>query len=152
MKAEIFNALVWLNRPTVRTVIVGIVLLLVTFKVTALELVVLDDPKCYYCEKFRQGAGQSYEQSGHAEWAPIVYVTWSIGYHRQPNHWPDWLKEAIDNGRVRDVSGTPTFLFIEPINGKPTEIGRMVGYGTEAEFYRAMDHYKGAYEEWKENQ
>ena len=150
MKAEIYNALVWLNRPTVRTVIIGIVLLLVTFKVAALELIVLDDPSCVYCQRFKAGAGATYEQSEFQEWAPIQYVTWSQGYRRSPSQWPDWFREAVEEGRIGPVNGTPQFILFDLIPGedKPREIGRIGGY-VGGRFYEYMQSFKDQYPEWK---
>lgn len=151
MKAEIYNALVWLNRPSIRIAIIAIVLFLVTFKVSALELVVVDDPECYYCQQFRQGAGQTYDMSEYGEWAPLVSITYAIGYRPDRNLWSDWFRDAMDDGRIRKITGTPTFILYDLVPGEeePREIGRIVGYGGEESFYENMKHYKEQYPAWK---
>jgi len=150
VKPEIYNALIWLNRPTIRTVIIGIVLLLVTFKVSALELLVMDDPECVYCTKFKEGAGSTYEQSEYQEWAPIQYITWSQGYTPSPAQWPNWFRDAINDGRIKPVNGTPMFILYDTVPGEtePREIGRIEGY-VGGRFYDYMKSFKDQYPEWK---
>jgi len=154
MKSFIFNALVWLNRPTIQSVIVGLAFLFVISVSYALELIVVDDPQCYYCNQFKEGAAQTYDQSPHAEWAPLKYVIYSRGYQPVQSEWPDWFLLAMDDGRINPITGTPTFIFYELVAGEdaPREIGRMVGYGDEELFYANMEHYRTQYIEWEKTQ
>ncbi len=154
MKSFIFNALVWLNRPTIQAAVVGLAFIFVISVSYALELIVVDDPQCYYCNKFKEGAAQSYEQSEHADWAPLKYVIYSRGYQPVQSEWPDWFLLAMDDGRIKPITGTPTFIFYDSVKGEdePREIGRMVGYGDEALFYANMEHYHKQYIEWKKTQ
>ena len=149
MKSFIFNALVWLNRPTIQSVIVGLALIFVITVSDALELIIADDPQCSYCNQFR--ADIDYDQSPHAEWAPAVFITYSIGYHQSRDEWPNWFGAAMDEGRIDPIGGTPTFIFYATPKGEtdPVEIGRIIGYGGAEWFNATMEKYRAAYNEWK---
>lgn len=149
MKSFIFNALVWLNRPTIQSVIVGLTFLFVISLANALELIVADDPQCTYCNEFR--ADIDYDQSPHAEWAPATFVTYSIGYRQSRDQWPNWFGAAIDEGRIQPITGTPTFIFYATPKGEtdPVEIGRIIGYNGANWFNQRMELYRNAYETWK---
>lgn len=151
MKSFIFNLLVWLNRPTIQSVIVGLALIFVVSIASALELIVADDPHCSYCNQFHSEIGDAYNQSPHAEWAPMEIILYSISYKPVPEQWPEWFRAAINEGRIDPINGTPTFIFYETAKGEdaPQEIGRIVGYGGKDWFYNQMEHYKTAYGEWK---
>ena len=152
MKAEIYNALVWLNRPTVRTVIIGLVLLFVTFKVSALELIVLDDPDCIYCQRFKNDVGNVYHETPYHDFAPLKYVEYATRLRPRPENWPDWFRDAYEDGRIGHVNGTPVFILYDyvPDEGISREIARIEGYGNAVEFFTHLEHYRQQYDAWKE--
>ena len=52
------------------------------------------------------------------------------------NRFPEWLAKALDEGRVGEILGTPTFLIWEPTSGK--EIGRIEGYTQKLRFFSQL--------------
>ena len=46
---------------------------------------------------------------------------------------PDWFAKALDDGRVGEIIGTPTFLIWDPKDKK--EIGRIEGYTQKSRFF-----------------
>lgn len=150
MKPEIFNALVWLNRPVIRIAIVVLAFLLVATYAKAVELIVVDDPKCTYCIQFNDEVVPTYGQSSNAEWILLHPVVYSVGYVQTPEKWPDWFRDALNDGRIAPITGTPTFIFYETPMGDPMprEIGRIVGYGGKDWFHNQLNHYHTAYDKW----
>ena len=119
----------------------------------AMEILVMDDPNCVYCVAFKQSAGRTYAESSHAEWADLVYVNYALDQVPTPSLWPDWFKQAVDEGRVGEVKNYPTFIFYDTLPGrtKPQEIMRIIGFGGPAWWHDRVEFFRLSYEAWKKS-
>lgn len=61
-----------------------------------------------------------YEKSTHGKNLPVKIVP------VKGNLFPEWMAKALDEGRVDEIFGTPTFIIWDP--NKEKEIGRIEGY------------------------
>jgi thioredoxin-related protein len=130
MKLITFNALMWLNRPTVRTVIIGIALLLVTTYASAFELINIHSDSCSYCQKFQREVGDSgYNANPISVTVPMVTV--NVG-----NDLPQWLTQALDEGRIHQIRYTPTFILVDE---DYNEVGRFAGYHSPEWFFEKVN-------------
>ncbi|MBT5470987.1 MAG: hypothetical protein HOK41_10330 [Nitrospina sp.] len=50
---------------------------------------------------------------------------------------PEWLAQALDEGRVDEILGTPTFIIWDPKEEK--EMGRIEGYTQKPRFYTQLN-------------
>ena len=129
MKLRTFNALMWLNRPTVRTIIIGIALLLVTTYANAVELINIHSDRCGYCVKFQREVGDSgYNANPISENVPMVTVN--------VDNIPAWLTQALEDGSIHQIRYTPTFILVDD---NYNEIGRFAGYRNPEWFFEKVN-------------
>ena len=50
---------------------------------------------------------------------------------------PEWIAKALDEGRVDEIVGTPTFIIWDP--EKEKEIGRIEGYTQKSRFFSQLN-------------
>lgn len=123
-------------------------------RANSLELLVLDDPDCYFCAQFKNGAGATYSESSFAEWAPLTYVPYGIKLKPRPDIWPAWFSQAKEEERIGKIRGTPTFILYDTLPGddEPQEIVSILGYSDEEWFYDRLQYIRETYEAWKAKQ
>ncbi|MFC6640370.1 hypothetical protein [Sulfitobacter profundi] len=86
--------------------------------VWAVELVMVEQPGCIYCERWDKEIAPAYPKTAEGEFAPLRRVDISV---------------VEDSVTQRAVVFTPTFLLVED----DTELGRLEGY-PGAEFFWPM--------------
>ena len=105
-------------------------LVLFVSQALAKELLVLSGDKSQNSKRWADEVLPEYPKSqvGGELPAKIVVI--------QGNHFPDWLAKAMQEGRVGEVVGTPTFIIWDEGNKK--EIGRVEGYTQKPKFYSQL--------------
>jgi hypothetical protein len=147
------NLALRLGSPTGHAILIALALLFIAPMAHAMEILVLDDPNCRYCKRFKSEVGAEYNDSDLAAWAPLVYVDHSVGYIARPDLWPVWFKEARDEGRIGLTKHWPTFIFYDTLPGRttPQEVARLKGYGGREWFYDRVNFIRETYEAWKKS-
>ena len=92
--------------------------MLFTAPLSAAELVMFEEPGCFYCLRWKHEIGPIYHNTEQGRQAPLRMVD----LH---GDWPADLRF------VRGVTFTPTFVLID----EGREVGRMVGYPAEHCFW-----------------
>lgn len=82
-------------------------------------LIMIDDPGCIYCARWRAEVGPGYVRSAEGRFAPLAVVRRGEGVAR----------------RLTGIRYTPTFVLVEA----ESEIGRIVGYGGEHAFWSQLE-------------
>lgn len=104
------------------------------------SLIMFHDVNCMYCQNFltevcktteedpnRNTHCPGYGLNQNSEKYPLtIFVKKTI---------PEWVVQAISNGKIRPIMFTPTFVLWD---GK-REIGRIAGFGSEEEFYEELE-------------
>ncbi len=95
------------------------------------ELLVLSGETSKNSQRWKDEVYQEYVDSelGKTLPAKIVPVRGKL--------FPDWMAEAIDEGRVDFIIGTPTFIIWDEKNSK--ELGRVEGYTEKSRFYTMLN-------------
>ncbi|GJL77357.1 MAG: hypothetical protein NPINA01_03460 [Nitrospinaceae bacterium] len=65
----------------------------------------------------------------------------------QGRDFPEWLAKAMEEGRVGEIIGTPTFIIWDEEN--KAELGRVEGYTQKPRFYSQLSEAKGMVAEGK---
>ena len=91
------------------------------------ELLVLSGDKSQNSKRWQEEVLPEYSTSSQGKILPVKIVP------VKGNLFPEWLAKALDEGRVGEIFGTPTFLIWEPKEEK--EIGRIEGYTKKPRFY-----------------
>ena len=91
------------------------------------ELLVLSDEKSQNSKRWQKEVLPEYNTSNAGKNLPVklVLVKGKI--------FPDWFAQALDEGRVGNILGTPTFLIWDSKEKK--EIGRIEGYTQKTKFF-----------------
>lgn len=89
----------------------------------ALELLMFHNKNCGYCNAFIEEVAVDYEFKN----IPLVIID---AYNQ-----PRWFLEAYNEGRIKRIRGTPTFIIW---NGRK-ELMRIVGYSGKDSFYRQLN-------------
>ena len=91
------------------------------------ELLVLSDEKSQNSKRWQKEVLPEYNTSNVGKNLPVklVLVKGKI--------FPDWFGQALDEGRVGNILGTPTFLIWDSKEKK--EIGRIEGYTQKTKFF-----------------
>ena len=95
---------------TLRSYLGVITALLLAFPAAAVELVMVEQEGCVWCERWKEEIGPAYPNTTEGKFAPLRMV--------------DLYEMPPDLTLVRRVNFTPTFLIVE--DGR--EIARMEGY------------------------
>ena len=122
-----------------RKLLLTLFFILFAFPVYALEMLMAHNPKCPTCIRFMDEVGAYYHNSEQAKILPLIV----INVYKQP----EWFKEAYNEKRIKPIRGTPTFIIW---NGRK-ELSRLVGYRSKEDFYKRINIFIEAIDEY-ENQ
>ena len=111
-----------------------VTLLLLTFLTHtgfARELLVLSGEKSQNSKRWQEEVLPEYETSTLRKNLPVKIVP------VQGKLFPEWMAKALDEGRVDEIFGTPTFIIWDP--EKEKEIGRIEGYTQKPRFFSQLN-------------
>ena len=111
-----------------------VTLLLLTFLThtgLARELLVLSGEKSQNSKRWQEEVLPEYETSTLRKNLPVKIVP------VQGKLFPEWMAKALDEGRVDEIFGTPTFIIWDP--GQKKEIGRIEGYTQKPKFFSQLN-------------
>ena len=111
-----------------------VTLLLLTFLTHAgfaRELLVLSGEKSQSSKRWQEEVLPEYETSTLGKSLPVKIVP------VQGKLFPEWMAKALDEGRVDEIFGTPTFIIWDP--KKEKEIGRIEGYTQKPKFFSQLN-------------
>ena len=74
---------------------------------------------------------QEYSQSEIGKDAPVKIVS------VEGDKFPRWFKKAMEEGRIGQILGTPTFIIWDDVSKK--ELGRLEGYTQKEKFYSQLN-------------
>ncbi|MEK9628719.1 MAG: hypothetical protein VW455_06825 [Nitrospinota bacterium] len=94
------------------------------------ELLVLSGEKSKNSKRWKEEVLPEYSTSTPGQTLPARIVP------VKGNLFPEWLAQALDDGRVGEILGTPTFLIWDP--EKKKEIGRIEGYTQKPRFFSQL--------------
>ena len=106
-------------------------LVLFASQVLANELLVLSGDKSQNSKRWKEEVLPQYPDSRVGKQLPARIVA----IHGA--QFPEWLDQALEQGKVGEIFGTPTFIIWDP--KKNMEIGRVEGYTQKARFYAQLD-------------
>jgi hypothetical protein len=118
----------------VKKLIFFVTLLLLTFLThtgLARELLVLSGEKSQSSKRWQEEVLPEYETSTLGKSLPVKIVS------VQGKLFPEWMAKALDEGRVDEIFGTPTFIIWDP--EKEKEIGRIEGYTQKPKFFSQLN-------------
>ena len=104
---------------------------LLSNQVLANELLVVSGKNSKNSKKWQEEVSQEYSQSEIGKDAPIKIV--SI----EGDKFPRWFKKAMEEGRIGQILGTPTFIIWDDVSKK--ELGRLEGYTQKEKFYSQLN-------------
>ena len=97
----------------------------------ARELLVLSGDKSQNSKRWQKEVLPEYSTSSQGKTLPVKIVP------VKGNLFPEWLAKALDEGRVGEILGTPTFLIWDAKEEK--EIGRIEGYTQKPRFFSQLE-------------
>ena len=106
-------------------------LFLFSAQVLANELLVLIGENSENSKRWQDEVFYEYSQADNSDKLPVKIVT------IQGTNFPNWLTQAIEEGRIGTILGTPTFIIWDEVNKK--EVGRFEGYTQKARFYSQLN-------------
>ncbi len=106
-------------------------LILFAAQASAYELVVLSGETSNNSKRWKEEVFPDYANSEIGKKLPAKIVTF------QGANFPDWIAGAIQESRVGEIIGTPTFIIWDA--KKKQEVGRVEGYTEKPRFYSQMD-------------
>lgn len=106
-------------------------LLLFASQALAKELLVLSGDKSQNSKRWQEEVLPEYPKSEVGKNLPAKIVA------IQGDNFPGWLTKAMDEGRVGQIVGTPTFLIWD--EGAKKELGRVEGYTQKPRFYSQLN-------------
>jgi len=118
----------------VKKLIFFVTLLLLTFLThtgLARELLVLSGEKSQNSKRWQEEVLPEYETSTLRKNLPVKIVP------VQGKLFPEWMVKALDEGRMDEIFGTPTFIIWDP--EKEKEIGRIEGYTQKTRFFSQLN-------------
>ena len=104
---------------------------LLSNQVLANELLVVSGKNSKNSKKWQEEVSQEYSQSEMGKDAPVKIV--SI----EGDKFPRWFKKAMEEGRIGQILGTPTFIIWDDVSKK--ELGRLEGYTQKEKFYSQLN-------------
>ena len=104
---------------------------LLSNQVLANELLVVSGKNSKNSNKWQEEVLQEYSQSEIGKEAPVKTV--SI----EGDKFPRWFKKAMEEGRIGQILGTPTFIIWDDVSKK--ELGRLEGYTQKEKFYSQLN-------------
>jgi len=104
---------------------------LLSNQVLANELLVVSGKNSKNSKKWQEEVSQEYSQSEIGKDAPVKIV--SI----EGDKFPRWFMKAMEEGRIGQILGTPTFIIWDDVSKK--ELGRLEGYTQKEKFYSQLN-------------
>tara|TARA_Y100000590_G_scaffold79763_1_gene88558 strand:+ start:109 stop:483 length:375 start_codon:yes stop_codon:yes gene_type:complete len=90
----------------------------------ALELLMVNNKHCIYCNKFLKEVASTYKIQS----LPLRIIS----DHDQP----EWFKTAYKTNKIKPIRGTPTFILWDETENY--EVDRIVGYRNKDQFYKQL--------------
>ena len=104
---------------------------LLSNQVLANELLVVSGKNSKNSNKWQEEVLQEYSKSEIGKDAPVKIVS------VEGDKFPRWFKKAMDEGRIGQILGTPTFIIWDDVSKK--ELGRLEGYTQKEKFYSQLN-------------
>lgn len=104
---------------------------LLSNQVLANELLVVSGKNSKNSKKWQEEISQEYSQSEMGKKTPVKIV--SI----EGDKFPRWFMKAMEEGRIGQILGTPTFIIWDDVSKK--ELGRLEGYTQKEKFYSQLN-------------
>ena len=104
---------------------------LLSNQVLANELLVVSGKNSKNSKKWQEEVSQEYSLSEMGKETPVKIV--SI----EGDKFPIWVMKAIEEGRIGQILGTPTFIIWDDVSKK--ELGRLEGYTQKEKFYSQLN-------------
>ena len=104
---------------------------LLSNQVLANELLVVSGKNSKNSKKWQEEVSQEYSQSEMGKEIPVKIV--SI----EGDKFPIWFLKAMEEGRIGQILGTPTFIIWDDVSKK--ELGRLEGYTQKEKFYLQLN-------------
>ena len=103
---------------------------LLSNQVLANELLVVSGKNSKNSKKWQEEVSQEYSLSEMGKDTPVKIV--SI----EGDKFPRWVIKAMEEGRIGQILGTPTFIIWDDVSKK--ELGRLEGYTQKEKFYSQL--------------
>jgi len=100
-------------------------------QVLANELLVVSGKNSKNSKKWQEEVSQEYSQSEIGKDTPVKIVL------VEGDKFPRWFKKAVEEGRIGQILGTPTFIIWDAVSKK--ELGRLEGYTQKEKFYSQLN-------------
>ena len=100
-------------------------------QVLANELLVVSGKNSKNSKKWQEEVSQEYSLSEMGKETPVKIV--SI----EGDKFPRWFIKAMEEGRIGQILGTPTFIIWDDVSKK--ELGRLEGYTQKEKFYSQLN-------------
>lgn len=100
-------------------------------QVFGLELLVFSGDKSKNSKRWGEEVLPEYAQSNYKKSLPLKIIP------IQGRNFPEWFSAALQQDRVGEIIGTPTFIIWDEENKR--EAGRLEGYTQKSEFYSRLD-------------
>ena len=107
------------------------VVFLFSAQVLAKELMVLSGEDSKNSKRWYDEVFHEYIQTNNGKKLPVKIVT------IQGDNFPSWFAQAMEEGRIGEILGTPTFIIWDEVNKK--EVGRFEGYTQKSRFYSQLN-------------
>ena len=104
---------------------------LLSNQVLANELLVVSGKNSKNSNKWQEEVLQEYSKSEIGKDAPVKIVS------VEGDKFPRWFKKAMEEGRIGQILGTPTFIIWDDVSKK--ELGRLEGYTQKEKFYSQLN-------------
>ena len=104
---------------------------LLSNQVLANELLVVSGKNSKNSKKWQEEVSQEYSLSEMGKNTPVKIV--SI----EGDKFPRWFMKAMEEGRIGQIVGTPTFIIWDDVSKK--ELGRLEGYTQKEKFYSQLN-------------
>ena len=104
---------------------------LLSNQVLANELLVVSGKNSKNSRKWQEEVSQEYSLSEMGKETPVKIV--SI----EGDKFPRWFVKAMEEGRIGQILGTPTFIIWDDVSKK--ELGRLEGYTQKEKFYSQLN-------------
>ena len=100
-------------------------------QVLANELLVVSGKNSKNSKKWQEEVSQEYSQSEMGKETPVKIVP------IEGDKFPRWFMKAMEEGRIGQILGTPTFIIWDDVSKK--ELGRLEGYTQKEKFYSQLN-------------
>jgi len=104
---------------------------LLSNQVLANELLVVSGKNSKNSKKWQEEVSQEYSLSEMGKETPIKIVL------IEGDKFPRWFMKAMEEGRIGQILGTPTFIIWDDVSKK--ELGRLEGYTQKEKFYSQLN-------------